>query len=192
MGILAIVLIFGWFGAQQMGRNSGWSTMLEDAKISIQIDKYPNWKNTERMGYPLTESGREVAGSTYERVAWATVGLSLIPKNPLGLGVLHRTFTKLLQDDFPGASPPSTHSAWIELTLAFGIPGLLMIAGALITTIYLTMTHPSGRFVGTVLSLSIIILATYTVGELSVQHAVEILFFLISLLAVLQMTEASS
>lgn len=191
ISVLLITLIFGWFGTQQINRNAGWSTMIEDAKISVQIEKFPNWKNTEKMGFPSTEDGRVVAGNTYERVAWATVGLSLIPKNPLGLGILHRTFTKLLQDDFPGASPPSTHSAWIELTLAFGIPGLVMIAGALISIILLTVFSPPKRFVGSVLSLSMVILAIYTVGELSVQHAVEILFFLITLLAVLQLPESS-
>lgn len=184
---LIFVMIFSWFGAQQFKRNSGWLTMLEDAKISVQIDKYPHWRNTEKMGFPANDEGRTVAGNTYERVAWATVGLSLVPKNPLGLGVLHRTFTKLLQEDFPGASPPSTHSAWIELTLAFGILGILMILGSLLALVLLSLVGLSNPFSGLVLSLGIIILAIYTVGELSVQHAVEILFFLIAFLATLRL-----
>lgn len=186
-GALIFVLIFSWFGAQQFKRNAGWLTMLDDAKISVQIDKYPHWRNTEKMGFPANDEGRTVAGNTYERVAWATVGLSLVPKNPFGLGVLHRTFTKLLQDDFPGASPPSTHSAWIELTLAFGIPGILMILGSLLALILLSLARLSNPFSGLVLSLGIVILAIYTVGELSVQHAVEILFFLIAFLATVRL-----
>lgn len=175
--------IFSWFAYQQTQRNSGWLTMVEDAEIAAQIDKYSNWQNPAKYGYPKTDSGRVVAGNTYERVAWATAGISLIPENVLGIGVLSRPFTRLLQEKFPGASSPSTHSAWIEFTLAFGLPGFILIFGSLASILYLTISLPNLYFKVTVISITLTLMLLYTLGELSTQHGVEALFYLVALLA---------
>ena len=186
--ILALALgIFSWFAYQQTQHNSGWVTMIEDAKIAVQLEKYPNWQNTEKYGYPKTDAGRGVAGNTYERIAWATAGIRLIPENIFGVGVLARPFTRLLQEKYPGATPPSTHSAWIEFTLAFGLPGFILLFGSLISILCLTIFSPHFYFSVSVISTAFTLMLLYIVGELSTQHGVEVLFYTMALLAGLRM-----
>ena len=190
-GILLLVVltlgIFSWFAYQQTQHNSGWLTMIEDAKIATQLEKYPNWQNPAKYGYPITNTGREVAGNTYERVAWATAGVRLIPENILGVGVLAKPFTRLLQEKYPGATPPSTHSAWIEFTLAFGLPGFILIFGSLASILYLTIASPHLYLRVSVISIALTLMLLYTLGELSTQHGVEVLFYLMALLTGLRM-----
>lgn len=177
---LSILAIFAF---QQAKHNSGWNTLIEDSKIAMQTDKYPNWKNIESMGYPLTDEGRSVAGNTYERVAWGTVGVQLIPRNVLGIGVLNRTFGRILQEQYPGALPSSTHSAWIEFALAFGIPGIILMVGCLLSLIYASINSPAFLFKTCTWSLSLALLMVYALGELSTQHGVEILFYFLAFLS---------
>lgn len=183
--ILAVTILAA-FTYQQTRFNTGWSTMIEDVKIAAQIEKYPNWQNPGRYGYPMAESGKAVAGNTYERVAWGIAGIHLIPANPFGIGVLNQPFNRLLQEKFPGATPGSTHSAWIELALAFGLPGLIFLFGALVCILVLTIISPSPQFGGCIVSLSLMLMLLYAIGELSRGHAIEVLFFVMALLAALR------
>lgn len=185
--MVLVIGIFSWFAYQQTQHNSGWLTMVEDTKIAIQLEKYQNWQNTEKYGYPKTDEGRQVAGNTYERVAWAKAGIRLIPENILGVGVLAAPFTRLLQQNYPGATPPSTHSAWIEFTLAFGLIGFIFIFGSLLSILCLTITSPNFYFKVSVISITLTIMLLYTVGELSTQHDVEVLFYLMAFLTGLRM-----
>ena len=50
--IIVSTVMLGWFGIQLIKHNPGWSTMWEDTKTSIQIEKYPNWQNPQVMDYP--------------------------------------------------------------------------------------------------------------------------------------------
>ena len=182
LGVL-IIGIFSWISYQHTQHNSGWSTIIEDARIAAQLERYPNWQNTKKQGFPKTDTGREVSGNTYERVAWAKAGLRLIPENMLGVGVLAKPFNRLLQEGYPGATPLSTHSAWIEFTLAFGLPGFIFMFGSLVAILYLTVSSPNFYFRVRVTSLVLTLMLLYTVGELSTQHGVEVLFYVIALLA---------
>jgi hypothetical protein len=65
--------VLSWFGVQHIQHNPGWSSMWEDTKTSIQVEKYPNWQNPEVMGIPKSANGIEVHPSTYVRVAWAVL-----------------------------------------------------------------------------------------------------------------------
>ena len=185
--ICCATAVFAWFGAQHITHNSGWSTMWEDTKTSVQIKKYPNWQNPQAMGYPQNATGQAVKGNTYERVAWGVAGLQIfLPQNPLGLGVLKGPFTILLKEGYPNSGEyiSSTHSAWIELGLAFGYPGLLLMLGTLVSILMLSINSKSPfRSLTVLLSLGLICL--YTVGELSSQHSIEILCFLVSLMTAL-------
>ena len=72
--IIVSTVMLGWFGIQHIKHNPGWSTMWEDTKTSIQIQKYPNWQNPQVMGYPQNPNGEGVKANTYERLAWASAG----------------------------------------------------------------------------------------------------------------------
>ncbi len=182
--ILALIGVVGWFATQQFKLNPGWSSMIEDAKIAIQIEKYPNWQNPSILGYPQSLPGQVVTGNTYERLSWATAGTTIfIPENRLGVGILSKPFGALLNAKYPNSGNyiVSTHSAWVELTLAFGIPALILTLGALLVTLALSVgAREPFKYLPAILSLAIILL--YTVGEISSQHSIEILYFWIALL----------
>ena len=183
LSIFALTLLTSWAVKEHMQHNPGWSSMWEDAKTSIQIEKYPNWQDSQRLGYPLNDAGQVVKANTYERLAWATAGATvLMPQHPLGLGVLKDPFTILMKEHYPNGTTylPSTHSAWVEIGLAFGYLGLFLLLGALVFLGYLALSSQS-NFQSTVFIFSVGLICLYTVGEISSQHAIEMLFFLIAL-----------
>ena len=185
--IIFSAVMLGWFGMQHLKHNSGWSTMWEDTKTAIQIEKYPNWQNPAVMGYPQNANGEGVKANTYERLAWASAGARIfLPENALGVGILSKPFTTLLMQKYPngGAYIPSTHSAWVEIALAFGYPGLLLTLGALFSLLCISVSFAGPhQYLTSLLSLGLILL--YTVGEISSQHAIELLCFLIALMSAL-------
>jgi len=197
LGLLALIIcslgIFFWFGAQQAKYNPGWASMIDDTKIAIQIDRYPNWQNPTTMGYPKNEKGQEVKGNTYERVAWATAGTTIfLPENPLGVGILRYPFHTLLKEKYPNSGELlSTHSAWVEIALAFGFPGFLLMCGALVSVAYLSV-KAHGPFQALTILMSMSLIMIYTVGEVSNQHSIEILCYLIALLSALLFPVGSS
>jgi hypothetical protein len=182
--ILALISIVCWFGWQQFKINSGWSSMIVDAKVAVQIEKYPNWQNPRVLGYPQSEPGKKVMENTYERLSWATAGIFIfVPENLLGVGILSKPFGVLLNEKYPNSGNYilSTHSAWVELTLAFGIPALILTLGALFSILLLSITTKGPfKYLPSILSITVILL--YTVGEISSQHSIEILYFWIAFL----------
>ncbi len=175
----------GWFGWHQAKLNPGWATLLEDMNIAVQVHEYPNWQDPATLGFPKNALGKQVRVNTYERVSWAVVGMTILaPQTPLGVGILSRPFGVLLNEKYPNSSQGiiSSHSAWVELTLAFGFPALVLTLGAIGSILVLAL-HSSGPFRYLVLLLGFSILCLYTVGEVSSQHGIEILYFMIALMA---------
>lgn len=183
--VALLLVVVGWFAWQQVKINPGWVSMLDDTKIALQIDQYPNWQNPRVLGYPKSHSGQNVAANTYERLSWATAGVTIfVPENLLGVGILSKPFGVLLSAKYPNSGNyiVSTHSAWVELALAFGVPALIFTLGALLGILILSATTKGPfKYLPAILSLAIILL--YTVGEISSQHSIEILYFWIALLS---------
>jgi len=190
--LVCLLGIGGWFGWSQFKLNPGWATMFEDVQIAMQVDEYPNWQNPTDLGFPNNALGKEVRGNTYERVSWAVAGMTILaPENPLGVGILVRPFGVLLNEKYPDSAKGimSSHSAWVEFTLAFGYPGILLTLGALVMILVLSFSglskahqddqHPFNYLVAT---LAFGVIALYTVGEVSSQHGAEMLYFLIALM----------
>lgn len=191
--IVILISVVGWFGWQQFKLNPGWSSIIADAKVAVQIDKYTNWQNPRTLGYPQSMLGKAVAGNTYERLSWATAGVIIfIPESPLGVGILNNSFGILLHAKYPnsGSYIASSHSAWVELTLAYGIPALIFTLGALLSILVLSIIT-LGPFKGLPITLSLAIIFLYTVGEVSSQHSIEILYFLIGFLSACLLPDAS-
>ena len=102
-------------------------------------------------------------------------------QNPLGYGMLEHSLGKVIRQSFPEAMIRSSHSAWIDLGLAFGFPGLLLTLGALLSTIVLALkTHSENRLVAIWIAADILL--TFTIAEVSSKHTIEVLFFCIALL----------
>lgn len=187
---LCLILYFTFL---QMTVNKGWHTLLEDAKVAVQIDRYPNWQNPAQMGYPKREDGQMVVPNTYERVAWATAGSRAILAYPQGVGVLAYPFAKhpqALLEIVRGSDGAgiATHSGWVELGLAFGIPilGLIFSAFLLVFMEAVRQAYPARM---TVLGFVVLIFCLYTVGEVAIQHGIEILYYLLAFLPALLFTK---
>lgn len=189
------LLLTLYFGFLQSKLNSGWTTLLADAKVAIQIDRYPNWQNPPKLGYPKRDDGQTVTSNTYERVAWATAGSRAILQYPVGVGVLAHPFAmhpKALENkqSTSGMLTIATHSGWVELGLAFGIPLVALIFAALIT-FFINAIRKDYPAKMTILGFCISILSLYTVGEVAIDHGLEILFFLLALLPALMLTSVT-
>ena len=177
--IPAILIII--FIQQHLSINRGWNHFVDDITIAIKIDEVPNWQDVKKYGYPNTASGEQVYPNNYERAAWAAAGIHSITQNPLGYGMLEHSLGKVIRKSYPEATIRSSHSAWIDLGLAFGIPGLLLTLGALLSTIVLALrSNSSNRLV--VIWIAADLLLTFTIAEVSSKHTIEILFFCIALL----------
>lgn len=190
-----LILIL-YFAFLQTKVNAGWANLFEDAKIAVQIDRYPNWQNPAQLGYPKRADGQIVTPNTYERVAWATAGSRAILEYPPGVGVLSYPFAMHPKrpPNMPSGQDTSgiaTHSGWVELGLVFGVPMLSLIFGALLLSLVNAIrgSYPAKM---TVLGFSILILCLYTVGEAAIDHGLEVMFFLLALLPALMLTRATS
>ncbi|QWD32235.1 hypothetical protein G6678_01670 [Polynucleobacter paneuropaeus] len=118
---------------EHINKNESWKTFVADAKIAWQIDQYSQW----RVGqYPVNELGKVVSGTNYERVAWAKAGVRFIAENPLGYGLVERSFGHFGSRQWPGTTLTQSHSGWIDLALGMGIPGLGFVLSALFILLY--------------------------------------------------------
>ncbi len=185
------LLLILFFASLQSKVNAGWSSIISDVKIAVQIDRYPNWQNIDQLGYPKREDGQTVTPNTYERVAWAVAGSRAILQNWAGVGILSRPFsmhpshpTKLPTGQ--GASGISTHSGWVELGLAFGVPALILIFSSLLQSFVNVIrgTYPAKM---SILGFIVLIIFLYTVGEAAIDHGLEILFFFLALIPALML-----
>ena len=183
-----VVVSLSWFTAKHIKNNPGWGSLFEDMAISAQIDTHDNWKGAGAP-LPLRKDGTPVAGNTYERVALATIGMRLITLNPIGNGSL-----RSLKEDAAKIEPnyknhPYTHSAWIDLGLSFGLPGLLFLPLAFISLLVCAALNSQIRFRATIITTAIAVFILYLVGEYAFGHGVEMLFYLAGLLCGLALVD---
>ncbi len=162
----------------------GWQTMLEDAIISIQVDKYKNWQNVSRDGVPLNNSGEPVAGNSYVRFSWAAKGALLIKDYPMGYGTLtNQSFPALLKlngvDFYCPDLTCGTHSGWVDFGLAYGVPGILCLTLAIAFGLYAGLRIRDSY---AVLACWIFIVALFAplFQEIAMKHLFEIWLFIIA------------
>jgi hypothetical protein len=135
---LSIVLVFiitiALFGYQHVQKNESWRTLAADAEIAIQLGEYQHWKYNGEKGYPINANGRMVSATNYERIAWGLVGVKLFLENPLGYGLIENSFGPMVNQVWPESSPrlSHAHSGWLDLALGIGVPGIVLVVGALI------------------------------------------------------------
>ena len=191
LSILIPLLLISIFIQQHLSINRGWNNFVEDVSIGFQIDEVPNWQNIQKYGYPKTPSGEPVYPNNYERAAWAAAGAHVISTNPWGYGLLEHSLEKMIHQSYPDAVIRSSHSAWIDFGLAFGIPGLLLTIGALVSTMIFALRSNSPNQL-VVIWLAFSLLLIFTVAEVSSKHTIEILFFFIALLSTMTLKKSST
>jgi hypothetical protein len=181
------------FAYLQTTVNKGWDNFLEDARIAVQIDRYDNWQNLAQIGYPRRKDGQTITNSNYERIAWAIAGSRAIMTYPQGVGILAFPFVKHPQAPTKmvvglNADGIATHSGWVELGLAFGIPMLALIFSALFLT-FLDAARQPYPVRMTILGFVVLIISLYTVSEVATKHGIEILFYFLALMPSLLLTK---
>ena len=64
--VLGVVLVIGvLFVANSIQTNDSWRTFSADAKVSRDIQTYPQWKYNGAQGYPNNELGTVVSTTNY-------------------------------------------------------------------------------------------------------------------------------
>ena len=131
--LLAAILLMAGAGfiVNHIQKNASWQTFIVDAKIAIDTDHYDHWKFNGAKGYPNNEFGAMVSITNYERIAWGKEGLLLLTKNPLGFGLIERSFGHLAKKVWPESILHQSHSGWLDLALGIGIPGIALVFGSL-------------------------------------------------------------
>ncbi len=182
---ITTIIIILFITLQHIKASPGWGSLIEDFRISVQIEKYQNWKNLSEYGYPKKQNDETVTPNTYERVAWAMVGLKLITEDPVGIGIFRALRIQMEQRGVEIDGVVYTHSGWIDIGLAFGWPGLILLPLCLSICLVGSIIQIKKPGAPLIASLSITMLITYLVGEYAFQHGIEILIFICTFVSVL-------
>ena len=114
-------------------KNDSMMYLIADTKIAVQLDKYPQWQRGEELGLPNNEFGKAVSHTNYVRVAWFLFGTQLAIEHPLGYGLIETSFSQRMKAEGFDISPHrQSHSGWLDLLLAIGFPGFLLVMGSLL------------------------------------------------------------
>ena len=177
---IILIFLFGLLFVQHAKLNAGWRTILKDVVLAVQIDQYPNWKNLPELGYPKHQNGDNVSPNTYERVAFARVGLRLIAHDPFGIGILRSLPENMKEIGVQFSHHAYTHSAWIDLGLAYGVVGMLLPITTLLLLLIRNFFYKKIENKALLILFTINFLLLYFKGEYAFQHGIEILFYFIA------------
>lgn len=184
--LLTAILVIASFGiAKHVEINPAWTMIWSDLKVGIDIEHQNAWKDSERFSVPTNEHSLPVNMSTYQRAAWATAGIQLLKETPQGYGLINHSFGALVIKKWNDFSPPNgktrgaTHSGWLDFTLGLGIPGVLLILIPFWAS-FRRALHMHGFWFSYVVWTVPTLTFAYTITEVSSNHFIELLFFLVS------------
>jgi O-antigen ligase len=184
--ILALVGSIGFFALDHFKKNDSWSTLFADLRVAVQVDRYEQWKFNGERGYPNNELGKQVSITNYERIAWGVVSARLLFENPLGYGLIERSFGHLAKQQWPESKLHQNHSGWLDLALGLGLPGMVLILGALAIALRRCIKSPRAiAYFGCWLLLSLLLLWCTT--EVSQTDSFDWLIFAIAWIGALSM-----
>jgi O-Antigen ligase len=178
-----------WEGHKSLAYR-GWDTVFQDAALGLDIDGNKQWQKGEgTVPMPINSEGVPAAINTYTRFAYAAVGARLISQYPLGYGSINRSFKGLQeQAEISHEHGGQVHSGWIDLGLAFGIPGLLLMFLTLLSIIYFGLKSKSS----VALPWAIVCLALIPFGliaEITYKQYFEATIFFLSLASTIVILE---
>ena len=127
--LLTLLVVSGYIATMAIQSNPLWRSLIADARVAVQVDRFDHWKSVNK-GLPVNELGTSVSRSNYERISWALAGPLLLIEEPLGYGLMSLSFSALGKEKWPDSDLSWTHSAWLDFSLGYGLPGLLFLAGA--------------------------------------------------------------
>lgn len=129
--VLFFFIVLGFFVHHHIKKNESWTTLIADMRVAVQVDQIEQWKFDGERGYPNNAQGKMVSITNYARIAWSIAGAQLLLKNPLGYGLIERSFGHLAKEQWPESRLHQSHSGWLDLALGLGLPGIGLILGPL-------------------------------------------------------------
>ena len=188
-GVTIIVIAAIIFGSavliHKRSTTRGWDTLFSDIEAAVQIDKYQAWRGPISSGetVPNNSLGLLAAGNTYERYAWMAAGAREVLRHPLGYGLINtQSFPLWLKKDGIKVDfQSSTHAGWLDLTLAFGLPSILIIFIVIVNIMILCALNSKKRF-STYLAgwIAISVFLAGFVQEITYKHTFEVMIFFIT------------
>ena len=185
--VIVIIAASSFFLSLHIQKNDSWKTFWLDAKVAFNTGQNQQWKYGGAKGFPLDERGRVVSITNYERIAWAKEGFKLIIQNPLGYGLVERSFGHLASGKWPDSKLNQSHSGWIDLTLGIGIPGVALLFGSILLLINsLGSSSPNFKFSNWVFACRwalLCLLLMWCTTEISQKVYLDSLIFLVALVS---------
>jgi hypothetical protein len=190
LAIAAAVLAMIFLLAQHVQKNDSWRTFFSDIKVAQRLNEIDAWKDYGARGLPINDMGKVVSISNYVRAAWAQVVIGFIAEKPLGYGLIFKSFGTMALEKWPESTLDTSHSAWLDLTLGIGIPGVtfILLSGvlALVNVQRLAPYFWGATALWLLISIALLMVTT----EVSRKGYVEGLLFLILWIAGLGLQES--
>jgi len=125
-----IVIVLSIPLAYNLKSDPRWGKLIETVPVALDTANSEHWIN-DSLPPPKSSSGFEVAGSNYERIAWAKKSLEWIIEDPLGIGFGRNAFghaMRIHHPDLENLIPvgQTSHSSILDLTIGVGIFGSIL------------------------------------------------------------------
>lgn len=165
-------------------QNFEYSKVKSSILIGADLNNYQYWKNNSSLS-PPTPPIDNFDVSAYQRSAWIKAGFLLLAENPLGYGLHHGSFGSLASLKWSDYKTPSgyfrgaTESGLLDLALAVGIIGLLLILVPMINAWICSFMIDGIWYLYTRIAIPNIILG-YLICEANSEHFTEFFLFMTS------------
>jgi len=123
---LALLLVAAGLGISSFALDERWSGLRESLVIGWTSESL-YWQGFDEQRRPRLASGAPVEQSAYARSAWARQALDAIAEHPLGLGFGRDAFGRAIEMKYGYKGMVSSHSGWLDFTLAAGVPGIVLL-----------------------------------------------------------------
>jgi hypothetical protein len=177
--LISTVLVIVFLAVQHFQQNASWKTLISDLKVAQRLDEIDAWKDYGARGYPLNDMGVTVSETNYMRAAWSQVVIKFIIENPLGYGLVFKSFGSIAKEKWPESRLDTSHSAWLDLTIGLGVPGVFLILLSGLVALINVRQLPAYFWKSTAFWLLISITLLMITTEISRKGYVEALIFLI-------------
>lgn len=113
--------------AYNINTDPRWAKLIETIPLAMDTSNSMHWLDRSQKA-PKTESGHEVKGSNYERIAWAMKALEYSKEDPMGVGFGRNAFGHAMEERHGSLAPRggTAHSSILDLTVGAGIFATLL------------------------------------------------------------------
>ncbi|MBC8146976.1 MAG: hypothetical protein H8E98_03190 [Bacteroidetes bacterium] len=113
--------------AYNLNTDPRWAKLIETIPLAMDTSNSMHWLDRSQEA-PKTESGHEVKGSNYERIAWVMKALEYSIEEPMGVGFGRNAFGHAMEDRHGALAPrgKTAHSSILDLTVGAGVFATLL------------------------------------------------------------------